>query len=96
MFLISFLGACGPKTVGDDIEPSSLSGGVSGAHDISELRYPYSGSRVDKRLFHLNSPEFMHIQQSTVDQHLKEEFDNKDAPNDYTNLQPKQVSPFRQ
>ncbi len=92
-----FLGACGPKTVGDAMD-STESTAVSAAYDPGQARYPMAGQgarSLDKALYILNTPAFMQARQQNLDTFLRQSY-AKDAPNDYTNLQPRQVSPFRE
>ncbi len=90
------LSACGPKTVGDDIESAPLHGNVSPAHDPANLRYPLTGRAIDKALYIVNSPAYMQARQKNLERYLHDTYMQDNAPNDYTNLQPRQVSPFRQ
>ncbi len=90
------LGACGPRTVGDDVEIAQASGHVSAAHDPANLRYPHNGSNVEKSLYYINTPAYMNAQQRNIESFLQQGLSKEEWPNDYTNLQPRQVSPFRQ
>ncbi len=95
---VFFLAGCGPKSVGDDISVSSSSS-LSAAYDSAQARYPQGGAHggrsVDKALYFLNTPAYMQARQRQLENFLRQSY-TKDAPNDYTNLQPRQVSPFRE
>ncbi len=91
-----FLGACGSKVVGEDVSVSTPTGSVSAAQDPAYARYPMSGRSLDKALYIMNTPAYMQARQSRLDTFLRKSYAGEQAPNDYTNLQPRQVSPFRQ
>ncbi len=93
LFLALFLG-CTPKVVGEDVAPHRPSGALSPAHDAAELRYPASGKKIDKTLYYLNDPERMYTYQENFRQYLREDYDGTSEK--YRNLQPRQISPFRQ
>ncbi len=93
---VFFLAACGPKSVGDDVYVAPPSGAMSSAHDPAQARYPHGGRSLDKALYYVNTPQYMQAVQRDLDSLLRQSYDDEQAPNDYTNLQPRQVSPFRQ
>ncbi len=93
---VFFLGACGPKSVGEDVYVAPPSGAVSAAHDPVQARYPYGGRSLDRSLYHVNSPQYTQALQRNLDTYLRHTYGKEQAPNDYTNLQPRQISPFRQ
>ncbi len=92
--LPSVLWGCGPKVVGEEVAPHRPSGALSAAHDPAELRYPASGRNIDKALYLLNDPERMYMYQENFRAYLRSDYG--ETPEEYRNLQPRQVSPFRQ
>lgn len=85
--------ACGPKNIGEDRMPEPDDHVAMG--NAQELRYPTDGNRVQQRLYLFNHPtaaiQRMELQRAQMLRRM-----DPDAPNDYTNLQPRQASPFRQ
>ncbi len=90
-----FIYGCGPKAVGQDVEPARVSGVGYAAADTDHLRYPVSGKNIDKKLYLLNKPESMVYLQNYTDSYLKQKAHKGDAPNNYDDLQPRHTSPFR-
>ncbi len=98
-FASTVLCACGPKVVGEDVEVATASGALSAAQDPAHLRYPSSGRSLDKVLYYFNTPAHMQARQQRFETYLRNATAPTDStawPTDYTNLQPRQVSPFRQ
>ncbi len=90
------MGCGGPKMVGEDSPQAKFSGTSYASDDPSHLRYPYSNRAIDHKLYILNHPEHMQLRQQYHNDYIKR-LTSKDVPiNDYTNLQPREVSPFRQ
>ncbi len=91
--------ACGPKVVGEDAATFTPSGGLSAAQDPSHLRYPSSGRALDKALYYFSMPQVMQANQQNLETFLQKNYTSTDPDKnatDYTNLQPRQASPFRQ
>lgn len=85
------LAACGPKEIGEGMVEADR-GGHDPA-DPAQLRYPMDGNRIQQRLYMLNQPNVMMQMRARRENFMRR---TGAAPNDYTNLQPKQPSPFRQ
>lgn len=85
--------ACGPKDVGEGTASTDY-GTNPAVEPEAQLRYPISGSPTQQRLYLFNQPQtfttFQQRQRNFMQRH------NGNTPNDYTNLTPQQVSPFRQ
>ncbi len=94
-FICMFLCACGPKAVGQNEPQAEITGVGYAVDDPGQLRYPLSGRSVDTYLYYLNQPQSMNMRQSYYNSLLPKREGEQQAPNDYNNLQPRQVSPFR-
>ncbi len=95
LFCIVLMGCGGPKPVGYGAEQAKITGVGYAVDDPSILRYPLSGKNIDKKLYYLNQPEIMMELQQYYHNSLESK-QKQEAPNDYKNLQPREVSPFRQ
>ncbi len=87
-------GCGGPKSVGHGTEQAKITGVGYATDDPSQLRYPLSGKSLDKQLYFLNQPETMIQLQNYYQNALTD--NQKENSNKYTNLQPREASPFRQ
>lgn len=85
--------ACGPRNIGEGSTPEPDD--HVAMDSAQELRYPVDGSRTQQRLYLFNHPgaaiQRVELQRAQMLHRM-----GLDAPNDYTNLQPRQASPFRQ